>query len=114
VNGKSLPSILTGICSTFALDDGGPVLPLLGDFGENTAHHSGRGHETMTFALEDPHFTAPHRFAQPLDVVHGHTSVFAAMVDDHGSSDIHVTEANGLAAFQTCQEINSRVGICGS
>lgn len=111
---KSVSSILISIGSAFALDNGSPIFPLFGDLGENAAHYSGRGHKAVAFALQNSYFTAPHRFTQPLNIVSGHTSVLATMVDDHGSSDIHVTEANGLAAFQTGQKINGWVGICGS
>jgi len=104
---------MVGICASFTLDNGGPVIPFFGNFGENTAHHSGRCHETVAFALDDSHFTASHCFAQPLDVFHGHTAIFATVMDNHGPSDINITEANGLAAFQTGQQVNGWVGIRG-
>lgn len=93
------------------LDDGRPVLPLLGNLSQNTAHDTRRSHKTVTFALENSHLAASHSLAQPLDIFDGHASVLASVVDHGCSCNIHVAESDGLATFQADQKINGGIGI---
>ena len=105
------PCSLRGSRPTSALYDGGPILPLFGDFGEDVAHHFGGGHEPVSLTLEDAHLTTSHGLAEPLDILNGHASILAAVVDDSRPCDVHIPEPDRLAPFQTHQEIHCRVGI---
>lgn len=95
----------------FTLDQGRPVLPLLGDFRQNTTHDTGGSHETVAFAFEDSHLAAPHGLAEPLDILHRHASVFAAVLNDHRPGDINVAESDGLTPLKADQQINGWVGV---
>lgn len=103
--------MVVGSRSPFTLDQGRPVFPLLGNFGQDTTHDTGGGHETVALAFKDSYLAAPHGLAQPLDILHRHASVLAAVLDDHRSGDVHVAESDGLATLKTDQEINGRVGL---
>jgi hypothetical protein len=100
-------------CSAFALDKDRPVLPLLGNLGQNIAHDTSRCHEAMAFTFKDTDLTAAHRLTKPLDILRWNARVFAAMVDHHRSRDIHVAESNCLATLEAGQQINCRVGVGG-
>lgn len=105
-NGCSSPSTPT-------LDDSRPVFPFLGHFGQNVAHHHGRGHEAVTFALENTDFASAHRLAEPSHIVDGYARVLGAVVDDYFAVNVYVSEADCLAAFEADQEIDSGIGVGG-
>lgn len=67
----------------------------------------------MPFPVQHPNFAAPHRLAEPLDVVDGDARVAAAVVDDDGAGDVDVTEADCVASFETDEEVDGWVGACG-
>lgn len=74
---------MDGSGSAFALDKDRPILPLLGNLGQDIAHDTSRCHEAVAFAFEDPDLAAAHRLAKPLDILHWNAGVFAAMVHHH-------------------------------
>lgn len=101
-------------CLPFALNNGRPVFPLLGNLCQDAAHHAGGGHETVTLVFEDPDLAASHRLAQPLDILYRHARVLAPVLNDHRSSDINIAETNSLATLEADQKIDGWVGIaCG-
>lgn len=65
----------------------------------------------MAFALEDPDFASTHRLAQPPDVVNRNPSISASVVDDHGSVNVNIAEANRLPTLQADQQVNRWVRI---
>src|SRR5262245_57506543 len=92
-----------------AASDAHPVLPLLADLHQDRPHNTRAGHESVALALEDAHLAAPHRLAEPLDVLYGDSGIAAPMVDDYRSGDVDVSEADRVAAFEADEEIDGRV-----
>lgn len=101
------------VSTAFSLDKGSPILPLLGDFSQNTAHDTSRSHKAMTLAFQDPHLTPSHCFTQPLHIVDWNTGIFATMVDDDGARNVHVAEADGLTALEADEQVDRWVCVCG-
>lgn len=67
----------------------------------------------MTLAHKDPHFTPSHQLPEPLDVLHRHPRVPAAVVDQHRAVDVDVSEADRLSPLEAHEQVDRRVGVGG-
>lgn len=65
----------------------------------------------MALPVKHSHFTPPHQLTEPFDVLHRHSAILTAVVDNDRSGDVHVSESDRLTSFETDEEINGGVGL---
>lgn len=97
----------------FALHNSVPVFPFARDFGQDITHDLRTCHQAVLLAFENANLALAHQLAEPSDVIHRHTRVFTAVVNDNGAIDVFVAEADGLFGFETDDEVGGGIGIGG-